>query len=540
MDEETIESPKIALAFSGGGFRAAGFCLGTLSYLDRLKLGEKTMLECVVALSTVSGGTITGTRYAVGKANGESTEVIYKSIYEFLAKVDLVSLALDRLTSDEHWQGRVKSLINSFADVYNEKFFHDETFASIINPRSPLHLNHISFNSTEFTDGLQFRFQWTEKINSPRPGEPDRGIIGNSIFRLSEEAAKEIRMGHILAASSCFPGGFEPINFPSDFLYKGSRHLAKLTEEEKYPVGLMDGGIVDNQGIEPILLAEKRMKRNSGNDETQLDLIIIADVASPFMEEYKASEQHPAKGWRSWTPSSILITNTVLLVLSISGLYWSIQNLAIVGIIVSSAIVTLTLIVYLFGRMLKKLPVKFQVPPFFLRPLGKFLRLRLQVYENLVMNRTNSLLKLANEVFLKHVRRLNYANVFDDHSWKNRRIMNAIYELKWSSVNLKKKIEDEHLPAYLIPSSNIQEVATTAASMGTTLWFTPDELKKRDMLNSLIATGQFTMCWNLLEYIEKLKLDRSNTNPQHQMIMQLEKQLRQDWITFNANPKWMV
>jgi hypothetical protein len=65
-------------------------------------------------------------------------------------------------------------------------------------------------------------------------------------------------------------------------------------------------------------------------------------------------------------------------------------------------------------------------------------------------------------------------------------------------------------------------------------------LKKRDMLNSLIATGQFTMCWNLLEYIEKLKLDRSNTNPQHQMIMQLEKQLRQDWITFNANPKWMV
>jgi hypothetical protein len=72
------------------------------------------------------------------------------------------------------------------------------------------------------------------------------------------------------------------------------------------------------------------------------------------------------------------------------------------------------------------------------------------------------------------------------------------------------------------------------------LWFTPDELKKKDMLNCLIATGQFTTCWNLLEYLEKLKLDDTNTNETHKQLLQLEKQLRQDWTAFNTNPKWMA
>src|SRR6266540_284904 len=104
----TNQQLKIGLAFSGGGFRAAAFSLGVLTYLDRIKIGEKSLLESVVAISTVSGGTIAGSRYAVGIKKGEDISEIYKSLYSFMARVDLVSLSLDSLISDTYWQGLMK------------------------------------------------------------------------------------------------------------------------------------------------------------------------------------------------------------------------------------------------------------------------------------------------------------------------------------------------------------------------------------------------------------------------------------------------
>ena len=50
---------RIALSLSGGGTRAMGFHLGTLSYLDRVGLLEKVRI-----LSTVSGGSAIGIGYA--------------------------------------------------------------------------------------------------------------------------------------------------------------------------------------------------------------------------------------------------------------------------------------------------------------------------------------------------------------------------------------------------------------------------------------------------------------------------------------------
>ena len=46
---------SIGVCMSGGGYRAAAFHLGTLSYLYDAGLGDK-----VTQISTVSGGTFTG------------------------------------------------------------------------------------------------------------------------------------------------------------------------------------------------------------------------------------------------------------------------------------------------------------------------------------------------------------------------------------------------------------------------------------------------------------------------------------------------
>jgi predicted patatin/cPLA2 family phospholipase len=59
---------NIGLCFSGGGFRATFYALGVLSYLNRIEFRQKPLLESVTALSTVSGGTITGVGYALAHA----------------------------------------------------------------------------------------------------------------------------------------------------------------------------------------------------------------------------------------------------------------------------------------------------------------------------------------------------------------------------------------------------------------------------------------------------------------------------------------
>lgn len=542
-----MDQLKIAIGFSGGGFRAAGFNLGVLSYLDCISLNEQPFLQSVVALSTISGGTITGTRYAVGVKRGETFDQIYNAIYSFLSKEDLVTLSLDRLLSNKGWNDkRVKSLINAFADIYDEHLFNKEKFGLLLKDLPAMHLKHVSFNATEFANALQFRFQVSEKILNPQPNEPTQGIIGNNYYRVSPETASEIRMADILAASSCFPGGFEPINFPSDFILKNT-NVSVLNDNgvpARLPVGLMDGGIVDNQGVEPLLLANERMKRNRNfennktSTENAVDLIIVSDVASPYMEEYETSKQNK-KWWKNVSPAELIVVNSVFLLYFIIHLCYSYTHHQLLLTAVFSALTTASIIFFLVGRLIASLPRKAHVPKAFVKPVGKLLSLKLYVQENLVANRANSLLKLTMDVFLKHVRRLNYRRLYEDSGWKNRRIMNAVYELRKGEKKLEEKIRKGEIKPELIPSEAVQKVAEKAASMGTTLWFTKEELDGK-MLDSLIACGQFTMCWNLLEYIGKIKKDASNTTPAHINLVGIEAQLMQHWKAFNANPFWLI
>ncbi len=543
-------NPKlnIALAFSGGGYRAAGFNLGVLTYLDRIKIDNTSLLQHVSILSTVSGGTLTGARYAIGIKKGESLQEIYKSIYSFMNDIDLISLGLERLISDKGWnEQRIKNLINAFADVYDEFIFRGEKFGRLQSQENPTHLRHVSFNATDFAYALQFRFQWSDKTYRALQDETERGIIGNYYFRIPEKAAGEIRMGDIMAASSCFPGGFEPINFPTDFILPENIRNELQNSSEKYPVGLMDGGIVDNQGIEPILLAEERMNQKLKSSDSEkskvehvLDLIIVSDVASPFMDKYKASEQKKNNWWRRLTPSIISSVIITIFLLSVFFLFHGINHVKDIYIVIFMFMISICLIAFYIYSQVFKLLKCFHIPSQFLKPLKKLFRLRLSVYENMLTNRKNSMLAMANDVFLKHIRRLNYKEVFGDPSWHNRRIMNAIYELSSEKGRFNIALENDEITSELIPGQKIQNVADDAVSMPTTLWFTQEELVTKNMLDKLIACGQFTICWNLLEYINKQKKDNSNTNDRHTLLRKCETQLISDWNEFNKDPLWLI
>jgi hypothetical protein len=65
----------------------------------------------------------------------------------------------------EHWpQGRVMSLVSAFANVYDSELFDKAVSEVLMDESFPEGIRNLSFNATDFASGLQFRFQWSEKM----------------------------------------------------------------------------------------------------------------------------------------------------------------------------------------------------------------------------------------------------------------------------------------------------------------------------------------------------------------------------------------
>jgi len=524
---------KLALTFSGGGYRAATFHLGTLSYLHTLKAGPSTLLQHVVALSTISGGTITGLRYMLGLSREESIKDIFNDLYHFFTEIDLATIAMNNLA--KYNKGQSASLIRTMAEIYNEKLFDGARLGILMDKLGKIHIDHFSANATDFIHGLPFRFQVTGSTSIKQEMATGYGLIGNNKTRIPRKIARHIRLSEALATSSCFPSGFEPLVFPTDFNLGDSQDVKEFVRKI-VPFGIMDGGIVDNQGIEPILLAENRMEtQHPGHIGKCLDLIIISDVSSPYMNAYKPSDLHLPKAISRlslrklfaglWT-TGIVVTGLTLA----SFLYAPFSFLS--GVLI--VIWLLILIAVIVFSIWKKKIIRLAENTIIRDSIPSAMNLRFGDIATLIANRISSVLLLTSSVFMKHLRRMNYRSAYNDKEWKNRCIMNGVYELRPGEV-WESKIRNKQLPSYLKPSELIQKNSQKASDMGTTLWFTKDEIES-GLPDALIAAGQYTMCWNLLEYIEIIKKDPENTNKNHQIIMECEQQLKSDWKAFQQNP----
>ena len=526
---------NIALTLSGGGYRAASFHLGVMSYLSHVETDEYgSLLEQTKVISTVSGGTITGMRYLSGLAKGENVQDIFRDIYRFMTEEDLPFLALSHLDNEGK---HPISLIKTMARIYDQKLFHNAVMGSLMDYAEEGLVKHFSANATDFVNGLPFRFQATERIRNAQDKRFEYGLIGNEKITLDRDLARHIHLGDVLACSSCFPGGFEPMVFPDDF---------NLPEPEKERlrilgcIGVMDGGIVDNQGIDPVLLAEKRMKQNEcGRKDLCIDLIITSDVSSPYMEAY--SPTHALQG--SWLGKlklkSILrwiicseIIATIILILGI----WT--NLPLLLSIIGAIWITITSLWIVWVVAMRKIR-KMTRHTIIGQCLDSILKLCLSDIATLVINRVSSIKILVTIVFMKHIRRLNYRSIYENKKWLNRRIMNGIYKLR-AGEKWEEYVKEGRLPEWLIPSELIQKNSSRAAAMGTTLWFTDND-KGNHIPEALVAAGQYTICWNLLSYIEKSK--KSTTNMTEAMIYfckKYEGSLRADWEKFQKDPLWIV
>ncbi|RZL97509.1 MAG: hypothetical protein EOO88_62415, partial [Pedobacter sp.] len=99
---------RIALAASGGGFRAATYMLGTLAYLQHIKLGETPLLEHVCYIASTSGGSLTNAFYNESLLKSDSFEQFYQHMLTFLDGDTLLKEVYQVLQEDSCWENTDK------------------------------------------------------------------------------------------------------------------------------------------------------------------------------------------------------------------------------------------------------------------------------------------------------------------------------------------------------------------------------------------------------------------------------------------------
>ena len=537
---------NIGLTFSGGGYRAATFDLGTMSFLNSIRLEDgRTLLGCVSAMSSVSGGTIPALKYMLALANRQPVDEMIDELYNFLVDEDLVVQVLQGMSSEK--ANRNASLIKIMAGIYDERLFKHATMGDIIDNLDHIHVKDYTALATDFDNALPFRFRVTEGLTT----DDKRlyyGVFGNSKHHIGLKVARYITAGEALACSSCFPSGFEPMMYPDDFKVSQQPDVASTITKR---FGLMDGGVADNQGIESIVLAEKRSRRyrkDRNRTDQAFDLVIVSDVSSPYMNGYEPSEQMLPKGASKLTIGRLrnygLITEAVMMALFILSIvlgsgFWT----GVMAVVL--AIVT---VVNIAGALLKN-KMYSAIGKTFIGNNATFIsHMKFATIEALLMNRAKSLVKMSSEVFMKRMRQLNYDVLYENPAWENRRLSTTVYELRpderWCKrlpdSKGKRIIKDENeLPAYLVPSDAMQQNSAQAATMGSTLWFTAEDVKT-GMPQALMACGQYTMCFNLLDYLETIESDPTNLTSGHQLLLGCKSQLLAAWQKFQLDPQWMV
>jgi NTE family protein len=234
---------KIALALSGGGYRATVFHFGVLA-----RLAQQNRLEDVNFLSTVSGGSLgTGLVFALNDNQWPTSE-------QYLNKV--LPQAERLLTTKDLQRSIIWRALTSFWNIFDtraddlSKLMQEQwgVTAKLSDlPREPRWI----INATCYESGKNWRFE--------------RFQMGDYLFGYTHDT--DIPVSDAMAASAGFPGGIGPLKIDASkyswFKYsertRGSAVMdpeiqAQWKTEPVEPLfpeaHLWDGGVYDNHGLE--------------------------------------------------------------------------------------------------------------------------------------------------------------------------------------------------------------------------------------------------------------------------------------------------
>jgi hypothetical protein len=566
----------MALALSGGGFRAAAFSLGAMSYLNRawLTAPDDPLLKHVSFITSTSGGSLTNAVYSTSVfKHGFAFDGFYNGMKTFLTGENLLVKVFDILTNAKKWNEKStaapraeqqkaeksRNLINAFAKAYDEMLFKDhntgksETLDVFFDHSANPHLKTVCFNATEFNNGIAFRFQTN--------GYPDSIFtVGNYYLHFNNaDIARKLKISDIAATSSCFPSGFEPMIYPQDYMYPGLNDMnamlhaidyknnnpLKLSDVVNKPFCMMDGGIVDNQGLESMMSEDNFRAKNP--PKKPFDLMMVCDVDSYFMDRLEPVEA--SSGFiQNLTFNSVgrtMAAGIVVFALSIVLLFLGpVAKVAGLLLLIPSFMLSAT---YLYLKLMVSKQEKSLGKTHFgrtiARYLGYFAGLKFGILQQMAMSRFKSVLMMNMNIFLAQERRQAYSTFYNMPAYEHRALSCFIYEFSWQhdrvrKDNLATKDKDwwADVATELAPGKKMQDMATKATSMATTLWFDAGVQTMRD---AIIACGQFTMCYNLLKHIYHLELIDTYWKTDAP-LQALKTRLLADWKKFKEQPDWMV
>jgi hypothetical protein len=290
----------IGLSFSGGGYRATAFSLGSMALLHDLGLLSKARV-----MSSVSGGSLALAALLCAKAGcrprQESDFRFYDRFWDPLMQaLESESLAdafvrLPLLLQGEkvilHAADATQRLLNTL--LGEEACLGNEAINGMLREHA-ISPDYVFFNASNIVSLDLFRFgiQRGADVAGPR-GEPV--YVLNRYYLQAEggsvEAnelyhhARNLRLGDCVAASFAFPGGFEPLIFPHDYYRPGHspagaegarlacEHFSSSLICDRQPyVAFLDGGLYDNLGLASVEDIRRFLLRRSRDLKLQASL----------------------------------------------------------------------------------------------------------------------------------------------------------------------------------------------------------------------------------------------------------------------------
>ncbi|MGH3047857.1 MAG: patatin-like phospholipase family protein [Gaiellaceae bacterium] len=321
--------PRLGLALSGGGFRAAFFHIGVLA-----RMAEMGMLRRVEVISTVSGGSIVGALYYIhvrallqAIPDDEITDGHYADIVERIAETFLRGVETNlRGRTFRDLRKNVRMARNDYSrsdrlgELYDETFYRpawNERRDEMIemrellivpagegrdfnpvkgNPGRNAPVPILMINATSLNTGHNWRFE------AVGMGEPDRaGAVPEEQAAREdplEDARREVdrnerlrwtrydllpknqanfELGYAVAASACVPTLFHPLPVT---------RLFQAPDRKPITVQLVDGGVHDNQGIEGLI-------------EYDCDPIVVSDASGYLPDDRDPATRIPAVAGRT-------------------------------------------------------------------------------------------------------------------------------------------------------------------------------------------------------------------------------------------------
>lgn len=297
-DDGNSDALFVAVAFSGGGTRAAALSYGVMKALSETDIPwqgkTKRLVEEIDLISTISGGSFTGGYYAL------FGDKIFTDFERKFLKRDIEGELTGLLRRPTNWF-RLASFhfdrIDLAAEHYHRTVFEEKTFGDLLaRNRRPF----VVINATNMSLGDRFEFT-----------QDQFDFLGSDL--------SSYPVARAVAASSAFPFLLSPItlnNHPAPSNYRTppwvenamedyelnrrrfmrAKILKTYEDKDEHPyTHLLDGGLADNIGLRHVIdsVRDGGIRQMMNQEKIEKFVVIVVNAKTSPPQEIDRKEDAP-------------------------------------------------------------------------------------------------------------------------------------------------------------------------------------------------------------------------------------------------------